>query len=293
MPRLIRALADIAAPYDALYCDLWGCLHDGLRPFPEAVAALRAFRDGGGAVVLLTNSPRPSPLVTEQLDHIGVPREAYDIVASSGDAAQEAMFAGAVGRRVWHLGPDKDAGFFDTFAPDVTASGGIDRVTLDEAEGIVCTGPLDEGNDAPEDYRPVFLKAKTRGLKLLCANPDLVVDKGERRIYCAGALAALYEEMGGESLYYGKPHPPIYDLASRRLEALTGRRVPADRILAIGDGIATDIQGAMGEDIDALFVTGGIAAEETGTAEEPDPERLRAFLDSHGLSPLYAIARLR
>ena len=167
----------------------------------------------------------------------------------------------------------------------------IETAPLDEAEGIVCTGPFDPLAD-PDTLRPQLLLAKTRGLKLLCANPDIVVDRGERREWCAGAVARLYTEMGGESLYFGKPHPPIYDLARRRLAA-TGRSVANDAILAIGDGIGTDIRGAMGEDIDSLFITGGLAAEETKTSQQPDPEALTTFLDREKSAPTFAIGLLR
>ncbi len=293
MTRILASLSEVAASYDTLFCDLWGCLHNGRAPYPAAVAALQAFRAKGGRVVLLTNAPRPSKFVMASLDRMGVPRDSWDLVVSSGDAAQYAMLSGAVGTRVWHLGPDKDDGFFNDLPEDAPAAT-ITRVALEEAEGIVCTGPFDELADVPEDYRARFLYAKTRGLKLLCANPDLVVDMGDRRIYCAGALAALYTEMGGESLYFGKPHPPIYDLARRRLAALTGREPENGSILAIGDGIATDIQGAIGEGIDALFVTGGLAAEEFGVdIENPAPALLDRWLEDRQMSPAYTIGRLR
>lgn len=292
MTRLISSLSEIAANYDVLFCDLWGCLHNGVAPFPAAVAALRDFRANGGKVVLLTNAPRPGARVISTLDRMGVPRECWDTVVSSGDAAQDAMFAGAVGRRVWHLGPEKDGGFFADVPPEWAGAAPIEKVSLEEAEGIVCTGPFDELTETPEDYRARFLLAKTRGLTMLCANPDIVVDMGERRIYCAGALAQLYEEMGGEALYFGKPHPPIYDLARRRLVAL-GVTDEA-RILAIGDGIATDVSGAAGEGIDALFVTGGLAAREFGPdPANPDPALLDRWLADHQQNPAYAIAALR
>lgn len=291
MTRIIAALAEIGAGYDTLFCDLWGCLHDGHAPYPAAVAALAAFRAGGGRVVLLTNAPRPNRYIIQQLDRIGVPRSAWDLVVSSGDAAQIAMYAGAVGRRVHHIGPKKDDGFFTDRPEGMADAPAVERVALEEAEGIVCTGPFDEMTETPGDYRATFLNAKARGLVLLCANPDLVVDLGDRRIWCAGGLAALYDEMGGTSLYYGKPHPPVYDLARRRLEAAGGG---AARILAIGDGIATDIQGGIGEGIDTLFVTGGLAAEAFGDdVEAPDPARLRTWLDERQLSPDFAIGRLR
>ncbi len=165
---------------------------------------------------------------------------------------------------------------------------------LEEAEGIVCTGPFDEMTETPEDYRATFLYAKAKGLKLLCANPDIVVDLGDKRIYCAGALAALYSEMGGESLYFGKPHPPIYDLARRRLAEMSGLAPDSSGTLAVGDGIGTDIQGGMGEGIDTLFITGGIAADAFGPdAENPDPDLLESWLADRTMGPTWAMGKLR
>ncbi|MDP2062595.1 MAG: TIGR01459 family HAD-type hydrolase [Phaeovulum sp.] len=292
MTQMITALAEISPAYDAVLCDLWGCLHNGMAPFPAAVAALQQFRRNGGKVVLLTNAPRPSRFVIDGLDRMGVPRDAWDLVVSSGDAAQDAMFSGAVGRRVWHLGPPKDEGFFTAVPPEWAAAPLIERVPLAEAEAIVCTGPFEELTEVPEDYRARLLFAKARGLPMLCANPDLVVDMGSARIYCAGALAALYEEMGGTALYFGKPHPPIYDLAMRRLEALGG--TAEARVLAIGDGIGTDVAGAAGEGLDVLFITSGLAAAEFGPdPENPDPELLDRWLAGQMQAPGYAAARLR
>ena len=288
MTRVIHALSEVSPDYDALFCDVWGCIHDGLRPFPEAMAALGAYRAEGGVVILLTNSPRPRAGVERQLAAIGVPEDAYDAVATSGDSARAAMFRGIVGRRVHHIGPPQDEGFFEPM--EVVEDIGVERVALEDAEGIVCTGPLDQA-DTPARYRPTFLYAKQKGLKLLCANPDIVVDIGERRVICAGALAAEYSEMGGESLYFGKPHPPIYDLARRRLAQI--RDVEDDRILCVGDGIATDMAGALGEGLDGLFVTGGLALTETATVEHPDEARLTAFLAEAMTSVTYAIGKLR
>jgi HAD superfamily hydrolase (TIGR01459 family) len=296
MTRLISALSQVAAGYDVLYCDLWGCLHDGHAPFPAAVAALRAFRQGGGTVLLLTNAPRPKPSVVSQLDRIGVPRDCYDDLVSSGDAAQYGLVTGAVGRRVHHVGPDKDNAFFTDLSDDVrmiaASEPPFERVPLDQAEGLVVTGLHDDLTETPDDYRATLLYAKAKGMKLLCANPDVVVDLGDRRLFCAGAIAQAYDAMGGHSLYFGKPHPPIYDLARRRLAALPG--VPDDpAILAVGDGIATDIRGASGEGLDALFVTGGIAADQFGPdAASPDPALLEEWLQDQQLDPTYAIGRL-
>lgn len=297
MSRIISALAEVSAPYRALYCDLWGCLHNGREPFPEAVEALRAFRARGGTVVLLTNAPRPRPSVVRQLQALGVPDDCWDEVVSSGDAAQYALVTGAVGRRVHHIGPSKDEAFFTELSDDLQAVAAtrppILRVPLDEAEGIVCTGPFDELTETPEDYHATLLLARERGLKLLCANPDLVVDLGHRRIYCAGALAQAYDALGGQSLYFGKPHPPIYDLAKRRLDAIRPG-VVHEEILAVGDGIGTDVKGGMSEDIDTLFITGGLAMDVFGeNGEDLTPARLAEWLAQSQLDPTYTISRLR
>ncbi|MEV8466022.1 TIGR01459 family HAD-type hydrolase [Fluviibacterium sp. DFM31] len=289
MTEIIRTLAEVQDRYDAVLCDLWGCLHNGVEVFPEAVAALQGFRAKGGKVLLLTNAPRPKPLVEAQLDGLGAPRDCWDDVVTSGDSAQAAMMRGIIGKKVYHMGPERDLTFFTELPEDLEST--VDLVPLDEAEGIACTGLVDDAAETPEDYRAQLLLAKTKGLKLLCANPDVVVDKGHTRLYCAGALAELYTEMGGQSLYFGKPHPPIYDLARRRLAQLD--RVPDDRVLVIGDGPNTDVAGGMAEDFDVLFVTGGLAAEQTGTNGQPDPERLSAYLDEIRTSPAYAIGMLR
>ena len=292
MTRIITSLDEIDAGYRTLFCDLWGCLHNGVAAFPDAVEALRRHKARGGTVVLITNSPRPAAGVAAQMLGLGVPRDCYDAIATSGDAAQEGLAAGLVGRNVHHLGPPRDEAFFHR--PDGTPID-VARVPLEEAEGIVCTGLFDDRTETPEDYRATLLYARTRGMKLLCANPDVIVDVGEQRIFCAGAIAEAYDAAGGESLYFGKPHPPIYALARARLADGTGQDPESDEILCIGDGIATDILGAMGENLDALFVAGGLAARETGTtaAAGPDPARLEAFLDAARLAPRMAIALLR
>ena len=291
MTTIIRSLSEISNNYDALFVDLWGCMHNGIKAFPEAVAAMQAYRKSGGTVVLVTNSPKPRKGVEQQLGAFGVPDDAWDTIATSGDSARAAMFQGAVGQKVLFMGEwERDSGFFEPLGL-LGNSLNIERVTLEEAEGIVCCGPDDPFAD-PDSNRGAFLYAKQKGLKLLCANPDIVVDRGEDREWCAGALARLYTEMGGESLYFGKPHPPIYDLARLRLTELC-KKISDDRILAIGDGIITDIAGAMGEDIDSLFISGGLAAAETKTSHDPDPEALTAYLQKENQYPTYTIGMLR
>jgi HAD superfamily hydrolase (TIGR01459 family) len=291
MTQIITSLTDVSSRYKALFVDLWGCVHNGITAYPEAVAALQAYRAAGGIVVLVTNSPRPRAGVTQQLADFNVPTDAYDTIATSGDSARSAMFRGAVGEKVYFMGEwDRDAGFFEPLHM-LEKPLEITSVPLTEAEGIVCCGPFDPKAD-PEVNRADFLYAKQKGMKLLCANPDIVVDVGETRIWCSGALAKLYTEMGGESLYFGKPHPPIYDLARRRLLEL-GHDIPDADILAIGDGPHTDISGGMGEGIDTLFISGGLAAKETKTDPQPDPEALTTYLEQEGSAPTYTIGRLR
>lgn len=291
MTQIIQSLSDISTPYDALFVDLWGCVHDGVRAIPSAVAALQDYRKRGGIVVLVTNSPKPRAGVAVQLDAFGVARDAWDIIATSGDSARSAMFRGAVGRKVFFMGEwQRDEEFFQPINV-IENPVDIEIVPLEDAEGIVCCGPNDPMAD-PDVNRPQFLYAKQKGMKLLCANPDIVVDRGEHREWCAGALAQLYTEMGGESLYFGKPHPPIYDLARRRLASL-GYDIPDGRILAIGDGIQTDIKGATGEDIDSLLISGGLARAETKTQDQPEKQALEAYLSQEMQSPTYTIGALR
>ena len=290
MTQIVNALSDISAQYDALFVDLWGCVHNGVRAFDAANKALIEYRMGGGIVVLVTNSPRPRAQVEQQLADFGVARDAWDSIASSGDSARSALFLGAVGQKIYFIGTDAELPFFEPLKL-IDDPIQISHVPIEEAEGIVCTG-LPTADGTPDDVRAPLLYAKQKGLKLLCANPDIIVDRGDKREWCAGAVAQAYSEMGGTSLYFGKPHAPIYDLARRRLSAIRSN-IPDDRILAIGDGITTDIQGAIGERIDSLFITGGLAAKETATVTQPDPEKLSQYVVEKQLDPTYSIGFLR
>lgn len=293
MTQIIPALASIAADYDAVFCDLWGCLHNGARPFPAAVSALQGFRANGGRVILLTNAPRPRRDVAAHLAAMGVPDACFDDIVTSGQAAQFAMLSGAVGQKVHHIGAPKDEGFFTDFDASMAAlaaSAGITRVPMARAQGIVCTGLTDDTRETPDDYRAALLMGKTLGLPMLCANPDITVHVAGQLLYCAGALAAEYEKMGGETLYFGKPHPPIYDRARARLAEL-GAEDP--RILCIGDGIATDVAGAGGEGLDCLYITSGVDGSRFGpNPDTPDPALLQAFLAEKQASPRYAMGFL-
>lgn len=290
MSQLIFSLSEIYDRYQALFVDLWGCLHDGLRAYEAANETLVKYRALGGKVILVTNSPKPRAEVEKQVKKFGVAEDAWDDIASSGDSARAAMYGGIVGQKIYFIGEERDQTFFEPLNFQKNPLN-ITQVQLDEAEGIVCTGPFDPKAD-PSKMRLNFEFAKEKNLKLLCANPDVVVDRGGVREWCAGALAQMYTEMGGESLYFGKPHPPIYALAYRRLAAIDSS-ILKDKILAVGDGIQTDIKGAISQNIDSLFITGGLAAKQTQTAEQPDKGALARYLKSENLFPTLSIGFLR
>lgn len=268
--RRIAGLKELAGEYDTLLCDVWGVLHNGVAAFPPAVDALVQFRRAGGRVLLITNAPRPFPSIQEQLRRLGVMDEAYDFVVTSGDVTR-AVIAERPGVKLLHMGPNRDLPFYE----------GLDVVMAaeEEAELISCTGLRDDDFESPEDYRAELERLAARGLPMVCANPDLVVERGDKLVYCAGALARLYVELGGTAILAGKPHPPIYDAAKRHVARLGGRRV-----LAVGDGLPTDVRGAIDQGYDVLLVTGGIHAADFGPPGEPDKDRVSARLAAEGLS---------
>ena len=287
---MIKSLDDVSDKYDALFVDLWGCVHNGVKAYTSANDSLKKYRAKGGKVVLVTNSPRPRSGVEKQLTKFGVDPEAWDFIATSGDSARMAMFQGVVGNKIYFIGTPYEENFFEALNV-IENPVNIERVSLDRAQGIVCTGPFNSLENL-DVYFSDFEFAKKRGLKFLCANPDIIVDRGSVREWCAGALAKMYADLGGESLYFGKPFRPIYELARKRLHS-SGFEINDKRILAIGDGITTDILGAEKEGIDSLFITGGLAALETGTKEQPDLGLLEHYLKEQSLDPAYSIGFLR
>ena len=245
VPQLPSGLGEIAGDYDALICDVWGVVHDGERPHWDAVDALKHFRAEHGPVVLLSNAPRPPADIAKQFVQIGVPADCYDAIVTSGGAAREDLaHRAATGRlAMMHLGPERDCSLFQGLNVDV--------VGAEAASVVLCTGLYDDENETVEDYRDVLAELKRRLLLMVCANPDVIVPRGGRILFCAGAIARAYEEIGGEVLYYGKPHLPIYKAA---LEAAGQPK----RALVIGDGLETDIRGANRAGFDALFVAHGV-----------------------------------
>jgi len=270
----------IATHYQALLCDIWGVLHNGVAAYDGIVEALTQYRAGGGRVLLLSNAPRPGVEIPGHLEGLGVPREAYDDVLTSGDATRASIASGQFGKSFWHLGPERDHPTFEGLP--------LDQTEAAAADFVLCTGLFDDETETADDYAAMLARLKERDLDLVCANPDIVVDRGERRVYCGGAIAAAYTEMGGRSHYFGKPHAPIYDLARARLGDLKD-----SQILAVGDGLLTDIKGANDQGIDALFVTGGIAQERCGpTVDNPQSDLVTRVLAETDGKAIGAMARL-
>ena len=281
---MISGLAEIAEAYDGIICDVWGVLHNGVVGYPDAAKALARFRDGGRRpVVLLTNAPRPSFAIEAMLTRFHIPSEAFDAIITSGDV-MHTLLKGEGARPAFHIGPTRDLSLFEGLTMPLVAE--------DAADFVVCTGLFDDETEGPDDYRPVLGRAIDRGLPLYCANPDIVVERGDRLIYCAGAIAQLYEEMGGAVTVVGKPHKAVYDVAIETLGELAGEPLARQRLLAIGDAFPTDVKGAWGQGIDVLMVTAGIHAADFGPADQPDPRLVAKRAAIEGVTIRAAMPRL-
>jgi HAD superfamily hydrolase (TIGR01459 family) len=290
---LLDRFSTVAPRYDVVLCDIWGVVHDGIAAHADACDALMRYRAAGGIVVLITNAPRPSPWVVRQLDRLGVPPDAYDDVMTSGDLTRDVV-ASRNGEAVFHIGPQRDLTIFDGL--------GVRLATADAADYAVCSGLFHEEKETPDDYRDLAAAMRARGLFMVCANPDLVVERGTERFYCAGAIADLYAAMGGDVLYTGKPHRPIYDAALAKAAGVRGASTEPARTLAIGDSLRTDMTGARALGIDGLFVSGGIHAHELGPGRGLDGDTdgglgasrdaLCAMFAAAGVTPWSVTARL-
>jgi HAD superfamily hydrolase (TIGR01459 family) len=264
--KFAERLRDLVGGVDVLLSDIWGVVHNGLVAFPEACEALRNFRAQGGTVILITNAPRPADSVQRQLRKLHVTDETYDAIVSSGDLTRN-FVAGHPGERMFWVGPERDNSIYRGLDPLLAQ--------LDEADYIVCTGLFDDETESAKNYRAMMLRARERKLTLICANPDIVVERGDRLIYCAGAIAELYRELGGEVIFYGKPHRPIYERAVALAAERRGQAVSLNRVLAIGDSVRTDLAGAHGFGIDCLFVTRGIHADDFEGIDQLDPASVK------------------
>ena len=280
---LIEHFGPLARDYDVLLCDVWGVVHNGVAAFPEACEALTRFRGAGGTVILITNAPRTSDSVQRILDRLEVPHAAYDAIMSSGDVTR-GIVASRSQERVFHLGPERDHSIFTglgvTFAPAETA------------DYVVCSGLFDDTRETPDDYRELLAAMRARSLFMVCANPDIVVERGDELVYCAGAIADAYAAIGGEVLYCGKPYAPIYQAAVAKAAALRAKPASLARVLAIGDSVRTDLKGASAFGLDCLFVVSALHAEDAGGRGAPDLSGLSATFVAAGVMPKAVTRRL-
>jgi len=283
-PPLIPKFSSLAPDYDVVLSDIWGVIHNGMAAHPHACDALMRMRARRGVVILVTNAPRPSDVVARQLERLHVPRETYDAIVSSGDVTRS-VIEERRGQTLYHLGPERDRSIFSglnvQFAPPETA------------DYVVCSGLEDDEVETPDDYRVRLESMLARRLFMVCGNPDVVVERGSTLVYCAGAIADLYANMGGEVLYAGKPYRPIYDMALAKAESAAGRKVALSRVLAVGDSVRTDLKGARTAGVDFLFVTSGIHAEELGSRELPDSAALSATFTAAGGMPKAVMRELK
>ena len=281
MSQRIQSLDEILSHYDVILCDVWGVIHNGVDAFREASLALKRAREKGVTVVLITNSPRPHKGVVAQLEGLGVLPEAFDRIVTSGDVTRRLIAAGP--KKIFFLGGERDRPLLE----------GLNTQTVgeDEAEILVCSGLYDDEVDTPEDYADLLKRLIARDITMICANPDLVVERGHRLIPCAGAVAALYEKLGGKTSIAGKPHSPIYAASLAEAEAERGP-FERTRVVAIGDGMPTDVKGAVSEGLDLLYISAGIHARDYMTGNETDVAALEAFLATNEVSPRWWMPRL-
>ncbi len=281
-PPLISGLDDLTGKYTTIFCDIWGVVHNGLRAHSGSVEALTRAKSLGRTVILITNAPRRFDAVAEQLTALGVPVEAYDRIVTSGDVTRKLIAEGS--RRIFHLGPERDLTLFS----------GLDVELCEEREAsaVICTGFFDDETEVPEDYAEMLARFRSRNLPFVCANPDIVVERGDRLIWCAGALARDYAQLGGLTLIAGKPHRPIYEAALEAASDIAGHQIAHEEVLAIGDGMLTDVKGAEQNGFDVLYISGGIHARDYGDPAHPDRGELARFLVKHGSSPVGYMPKL-
>jgi HAD superfamily hydrolase (TIGR01459 family) len=283
-PPVLNGISSLAPNYDLFLCDVWGVIHNGETAHPAAVEALRKARAAGITVILITNAPRPGAVIERQIVNFKVPRDCYDTIVASGDVTRDELRR-RPGAKVFHLGPERDMPNYE----------GLDLslVSLDEADVVVCTGFFNDDVETPDDYAGMLSEIRTRAMPFICANPDIVVERGDRMIWCAGALARDFEKIGGEVVYAGKPYAPIYDLALERANEIRRKEVDRRRVLAIGDGVRTDLKGAVLQGIDCVFVAAGIhAAELDLSAGGPDAKASAHVFAEAGAPPKALIWRL-
>jgi HAD superfamily hydrolase (TIGR01459 family) len=280
--KLPERLDDLTDGYDAILCEVWGVLHNGEVAFAPAVEALKRARAKGITVILVTNAPRPFGSVIAQMTLLGVPEDAYDRVVTSGDVTRDLIIEGP--RKVFHIGSERELAIYEGLD--------VELVEEFEASGVVCTGLYDDETETPENYVELLQRLRSRNLPFICANPDIMVERGPRLIWCAGALARDYGQLGGRTLIAGKPHRPIYEAAAKAVEEIRGAPVEKSRILGIGDGVLTDVKGAADYGLDVLYISGGVHAADYAADGNVDFDRMNAFLQKHGHAPIASLYAL-
>ena len=291
MGNIIKNFNQIAHNYRAIFCDLWGCIHNGRESFKDSLEALLQFRNTGGRVILVTNAPRPSTSVIGFLDNLGITNRFYDSIVTSGDTTKTSLQTGEFGYDIYHIGPKRDLCFFDPDPTFLSISNKINLVSIANASSIVCTGLFNDQIEKPSDYAEIIEFGVENKLPLLCANPDIQVDYGSQRLWCAGAIAEHYAKAGGESIYFGKPHKPIYDLSMSKLLSVDSS-ISKKQIICIGDGLFTDIRGGISYGLDTLFVAGGLSGQATGVingAKSPNQKKLNQLFNKYKLNPSMSI----
>lgn len=281
MAARINSFREIAGRYDVVLCDVWGVLHNGVQAFASACEALAEARAAGLTVVLITNSPRPSPSVKVQIRALGVPDEAYDRIVTSGDVTRGLI--AAADKKIFFIGSERDLPLLEGLGTEIVSS--------EDAKTVVCAGFYDDETETPEHYRATLTGLAKRKIPFICANPDLVVERGHRLIPCAGAIAKLYEELGGEARIAGKPYISIYRAALTEAKAVRGA-LDLSRVIAVGDGMPTDVKGAQDAGFDLLYISAGIHAQEYMNESRTDEAKLAAFLKKEGASPKWWMPRL-
>lgn len=281
---VLQSVSTLAKAYDVWLCDIWGVMHNGEAPFAAAGDACFRFREQGGTVILVSNSPRPYGAVSRQMAEIGVPEASFDAVVTSGDTTRQVLLQ-RKDQSVFHLGPARDAPLLQGL--DVKLE------DMENADYVLCTGLYDDLTETPENYAAMLARMRERNLQMVCANPDIQVERGNRLLYCAGALAAAYAELGGEVIYTGKPHAPIYDRACELVNEARGQETARTRILCIGDGIKTDMAGASAAGMDALFISSGLHIDRLSADTPLTQKMLETAFSGTRMRPVAAQAGLK
>lgn len=280
----IHSLLDITPNYKAIFCDVWGVVHNGVVPFEQSVEALWRARDSGVKIVLVTNSPRPNWSVIQQLGEIGVGSTCFDAIVTSGDVTRKLIQKAPP--KLFHIGNERELSIYDGFEDTHRL------VEEAEAETAVCTGLFHDEQETLEDYAPLLGRLAARNIPMICANPDIMVERGTKIVPCAGALARDYAALGGQTSIAGKPHKQIYEAAHKTANELVGRELAKSEILAIGDGLFTDMKGATDFGLDALYIAAGVHVHEYSRNGQIDESAMKAFVSSHGYAPFASMARL-